>query len=83
MQRFKYAISKLSYPIDPDHRRDFFINSLLPMTRIPPSQQNIDTLQDALEHVMQIEAMEGYPHDYKIGSPFANLTIMELQKLRN
>ena len=49
MRRFKDAIGKLSYPIDPNHQRDWFIKALLPLTRTPLTQQKIDNLQDALE----------------------------------
>ena len=61
MRRFKDAVGKLSYPIDPNNQRDWFIKALLPLTRTPLTQQKIDTLQDALEQAMKIEAMEGYP----------------------
>ena len=49
MRRFKDAIGKLSYLIDPNHQRDWFIKALLPLTRTPLTQQKIDKLQDALE----------------------------------
>ena len=49
MQRFKDEIGKLSYCIDLHHKRDWFIKDLLSLTRTPLMQQNIDTLQDALE----------------------------------
>ena len=49
------------------------------MTRTPLSQSMIDTLQDALEYVMHIEAMVGYPQDYKVGTSSTNLAIMGLQ----
>ena len=61
MWRFKDVIGKLSYPIDPNHQRDLFIKALLPLTRTPLTQQKIETLQDALEKEMKIEAMAGYP----------------------
>lgn len=37
------------------------------MTHIFLLQQNIVTLQDDLEQAIQIEAMERYPQDYKLG----------------
>ena len=49
MRRFKDAIGKLSYPINLNHQRDWFIKAHLPLTRTPLTQQKIDTLQDALE----------------------------------
>lgn len=67
MRRFKDAIGKLSYPIDPNHKRDWFIKALLPLTRTPLTQQKIDNLQDALEQAMKIEAMAGYPQEYRGG----------------
>lgn len=61
IRRLKDAVSKLSYPIDPSHQRDWFIKALLPLTRTPLTQQRIDTLQDALEQAMKIQAMASYP----------------------
>ena len=54
MHRFKDVIGKLSYPIDPNHQRDWFIKALLPLTRTPLTQQKIDNLQDTLEQAMKI-----------------------------
>ena len=65
MRRFKDAIGKLSYLIDLNHQRDWFIKSLLPLTKTPLTQQRIETLQDALEQAMKIEAMAGYPQEFK------------------
>ena len=67
MCRFKDTIGKLSYPIDPNHQSDWFIKALLPLTITPLTQQNIDNLQDALEQAMKIEAMAGYPQEYRGG----------------
>lgn len=33
MQRFKNSIVKLSYTLDPNHQRDWFIKSPLPLTK--------------------------------------------------
>lgn len=44
MQRFKDAVKNLSYPIDPNHQRDWFIKELVPLTWMPLTQQKIDTL---------------------------------------
>ena len=52
MRRFKDVIGKLSYPIDRNNQRDWFIKAHLPLTRTPLTQQKIDTLQDALEQAM-------------------------------
>jgi hypothetical protein len=62
-QRFKDAIGKLENPIHEYHQWEWFIQGLLPLTRIPLTQQRITTLGKALEKVMKIEAMEGYPED--------------------
>ena len=68
MRRLKDAIGKMSYPIDPNHQRDYFIKALLPLTRTLLTQQKIDTLQDALEQAIKIEAMAGYPQEFKGGA---------------
>jgi hypothetical protein len=60
-QRFKDAIGKLENPIHEDHQQEWFIQGLLSLTQIPLTQQWITTLGEALEQVMKIEAMDGYP----------------------
>ena len=65
MRILKHSIRKLSYPIDPNHQRDWFIKAILLLTRAPLTQKNIDTLQDALEQAMKIEAMAGYPQEFR------------------
>lgn len=79
MQWLKDSISKLSYPIDPHHQREFFIKVILPMTSILLSHQRNGTLQDALEQAMQIEDMAGYPQDHRVGGPLKAPTIIGLQ----
>jgi len=79
MQRFKDAIAKLSYTLDPNHQRDWFIKALFPLTRTPLTQQKIGTLQDALEQASWIEAMVGYPHEYQGGTSLQDLVITDLQ----
>lgn len=64
MQIFKDAIGKLSYPIDPNHKRDCFIKDIFPLTCKTLTQQNLDTLQDILEQDTLIEAMEVYSHEH-------------------
>jgi hypothetical protein len=49
------------------------------MTHISLSQQKVNTLQDALEQEMQIEAMVGYPQDCRVGGPSTDPAIMGLQ----
>ena len=79
MQRFNNAISKLSYTLDPNHQWDWFIKALLPLTRMPLTQQKIGTLQDELEQASHIEAMEGYPHEYRGGASMQDPSILGLQ----
>lgn len=67
MQRFNDTIGKIDYTIDPNHQRDWFNKTLLPLTWTPLTQQKIETLQDALDEATQIEAMTGYPHVYRGG----------------
>ena len=67
MRRFKDVIGKLSYLVDLNHHRDWFIKELLPLMRNSLTQQNIDTLQDALEQAMKIEAMAGYLKEFRGG----------------
>jgi len=62
MKRFK---GKLSYLIDLNHQRDWFIKALFPLTCTPLIQQKIDTLKDSLEKETQIEAMVRYPREYQ------------------
>ena len=78
MRRFKDAIGKLSYPIDMNHQRDWFIKALLPLTRTPLTQHNIEMLQDALEQAMKIEAMVGYPQEFKGGASAPDPSILGL-----
>ena len=76
MQRFKDAITKLSYTMDQNHQRDWFIKALLPLTRTPLTQQKIGTLQDALEQESCIEAMVGNLHEYRGGTILQDLLIL-------
>lgn len=79
MQRFKDAITKLSYTLDPNQKWDWFIKVLLPLTRTTLTQQKIGTLQDALEQASWIEAMERYPHEYRGGTSLQDPAITGLQ----
>lgn len=79
MRRFKDAVGKISYLIDPNHQRDWFIKALLSLTRTPLTQQKIETLQDALEQVMKIEGMEGCPKEFKGGALAQDPSILGLQ----
>lgn len=79
MQRFKDAIGKLSYTINPNHWRDWFIKALLPLTQMPLTQQKFETLQDALEQATRIKAMVGYLHEYQRGVASHDPSILGLQ----
>lgn len=79
MRRYKDEVGKLSYPINPNHQRDWFIKALLPLTRTPLTQQKIETLQDALEQAMKIEAMAGYPQEFRGGALAQDPFILGIQ----
>ena len=79
MRRFKDAIGKISYSVDPNHQRDWFIKALPPLTQTPLTQQKIDNLQDALEQAMKIEAMAGYPQEYLGGAALQDPSLLGLQ----
>lgn len=79
MQRFKDSIPKLSYTLDLNHQRDWFIKALLALSRTPLMQLKIGTLQDALEKESWIEAMAGHLHEYRGGTSLQDLSIMGLQ----
>ena len=68
MRRFKDAIRELSYLINLNHQRDWFIRALLHLTRTPLTQQKIETLKDTQEQAMKIEAMAGYPQEFNRGA---------------
>lgn len=46
---------------------------------MPLTQKNIDTLQDALEKAMKIEAMASYPQDFRGGLASHDPSILGLQ----
>ena len=79
MRRFMDAIVKMSYPINPNYQRDCFIKALLNLTITPITRQKIDTLQDALEQAMKIEAMAGYLQEFKGGNAALDPSILGLQ----
>jgi len=57
---------------------DWFIKPLLPLTQTSLMQQKIETLKDALEQEMHIEAMVGHPHEYQGGMGSQDPLIMDL-----
>ena len=79
MRRFKDEIRKLSYLINLNHQINWFIKVLLSLTRTPLTQQKIDTLQDALEKAMKVEAMAGYLQEFKGGAAAQDPSILGLQ----
>jgi len=79
MQTFHDVFGNLSYPINPNHQQDWFIKALIPLTRTQLTQTKSDTLQDALEQATQIEAMAGYPHEYRGGETLHDPSILCLQ----
>jgi len=49
IQRFKYDLGKLNLTIHLYYQKEWFIQALLPLTRIPLTQKNIDAWQEASE----------------------------------
>jgi hypothetical protein len=78
-QKFKDAIGRLAHPIHEDHQREWYIQGLLPLTRIPLMQQWIATLTEALEQSMKIEAMAGYPGNMRMTRPPVDANLSQLQ----
>lgn len=78
-QKFKDAIGRLAHPIHGEHQREWYIQGLLPLTWIPLMQQRITTLTDALEQLMKIEAMAGYPWSLRVTRPPADANLAQLQ----
>jgi hypothetical protein len=78
--KFKDAIGRLAHPIHEEHQREWYIQGLLPLTRISLMQQRIATLTDTLEQSMKIEAMEGYPGSLRMTKPPVNVNLAQLQE---
>jgi hypothetical protein len=64
--------------IHKNHQREWFIQGLLPFTRIPLTQQGITTLGEALKQVMKIQAMVGYPESLWVMKSTKDNNIMKL-----
>jgi hypothetical protein len=77
--KFKYSIGRLVHPIHEEHQRKWYIQGLLPLTRIMLTQQWIATLADALEKSMKIEAMAGYLGSLRVTRPLENANLAQLQ----
>jgi hypothetical protein len=69
----------LENPIHEYHQREWFIQGFLPLTHIPLTQQRINSLGEALEQAMKIEAMAGYPGSLRIMRPPEDANISQLQ----
>ena len=69
----------LAHPIHEEHQREWYIQGLLPLTRILLMQQWIATLIDALEQSMKIEAMVGYPGSLRVTKPPVDPNLVKLQ----
>jgi hypothetical protein len=54
IQKFKDVIGRIAHPIQEDHQREWYIQGLLPVTRIPLMKQWITMLTEALEQSMKI-----------------------------
>jgi hypothetical protein len=78
-QKFKYAIGRLVHPIHEEHQREWYIQGLLPLTRIPLMQQWIATLTYALEQSMNIESMAGYLGSLRVTRPPKDANLAQLQ----
>lgn len=72
-------MSNLNTTIHLDYQKEWFIQALFPLTRIPLTQQKINNLQEMLEQVMNIKAMVGYLDKFKPGTTSTNLTLNVLQ----
>jgi len=58
-------MGRLTFRIHDTQHKEWFIQGLLPLTRIPLMQQKIANPREALEQAMRIESMTGYPGNAK------------------
>jgi hypothetical protein len=65
-QKFKDTIGRLAHPIHEEHKMEWYIQGLFPLTWIPLMQQWIATLRDTLEQSMKIKSMVGYPGSLQV-----------------
>jgi hypothetical protein len=68
----------LTNPIHKDHQREWFIQGLLPLTHIPLTQQRIATLVEALEEVMNIDAMAECMRILRVMRPIEEASLMQM-----
>jgi hypothetical protein len=76
--KFKNSIGRIAHPIHEDHQREWYIQGLLPFTRIPLMQQRIATLTYTLEQSMNIKAMAGYPGNMRMTRPPIDANFLQL-----
>jgi hypothetical protein len=61
------------------NQREWYIQGLLPLTRIPLTQHRIAMLTDTLEQSMKIGAMEGYPRSLRVTEPPVDVNLAQIQ----
>lgn len=76
---FPTTCDGLTNPIHAAHQKEWFIQELLPLTRIPLTQQKIYFLTDALKQAMKIEAMVGYPGTHRVAVPTGAPDLSQVQ----
>jgi hypothetical protein len=78
-QNIKDSIGRLTHPIQEYHKREWYIQGLLPLPIIPLTQQWIATLAEAFEQWMKIEAMTGYPRSIRMTRPPVDANLLQIQ----
>jgi hypothetical protein len=58
---------------------EWYIQGLLPLMRIPLTQQRIATLISSLEQSMKIEAIKGYPWIMRVTRPRVDPNLLQIQ----
>nr|KUM46227.1 hypothetical protein ABT39_MTgene1733 [Picea glauca]KUM48743.1 hypothetical protein ABT39_MTgene4758 [Picea glauca]QHR89623.1 hypothetical protein Q903MT_gene3645 [Picea sitchensis] len=79
MQWLKDALEKLTNPIHEAHVQECDIQGLLPLRKIPLTQQKIVSTADALERAIKIEAMARYPGNNRAMGPQGGLDLSQMQ----
>ena len=79
-QIFRDVITRISFPIHDMNHKEWFIQGLLPLTKIPFQKQTIDSSYSSLEQAMKIEAMGNYSGGRKYAT--SSLTL-EFSKVQN
>jgi hypothetical protein len=68
----------LDNPIHEYHQREWFNQGFLPLTCISLTQERTNSLGEAFEQAMQIEAMAGYPRGSRVMIPPEDANILQL-----